>query len=156
MSKTAVYHLEYPLARPPARLGFRQHFNTGAVAMPVIVQMTVFREGATTGTLIPVPEGERAEKVSFDWSQTPGRGTLATEERPTQAKPAADQGYMAPDAAEAFVYIQNDEVRVEILMPLLALESWQAVPRNNKDVLEVGEQAAARPGWKPSSPCTTN
>ena len=29
MAKTAVYHLEYPLARPPARLGFRQHFNTG-------------------------------------------------------------------------------------------------------------------------------
>ena len=144
MSKTAVYHLEYPLARPPARLGFRQHFNTGAVAMPVIMQMTVFREGATTGTLIPVPEGEQAEHVTFDWSQTPGRGTSAAAERSAPAKPAADHGYMVPDATEAFVYIQNDEVRVEILMPLPTLETWQAVPRNNKDVLEVVEQAAAR------------
>ena len=138
MLKTAVYHLEYPLARPPARLGFRQHFNTGAVAMPVVMQMTVFREGVTTGTLIPVPEGERAEHVSFDWSQTPGPGTSAAGERSAPAKPAA------LDAAEAFVYIQNDEVRVEILMPLPTLETWQAVPRNNKDVLEIAEQTAAR------------
>jgi hypothetical protein len=138
MLKTAVYHLEYPLARPPARLGFRQHFNTGAVAMPVVMQMTVFREGVTTGTLIPVPEGERAEQVSFDWSQTPGPGTSAAGERSAPAKPAV------LDAAEAFVYIQNDEVRVEILMPLPTLETWQAVPRNNKDVLEIAEQTAAR------------
>ena len=82
MLKTAVYHLEYPLARPPARLGFRQHFNTGAVAMPVVMQMTVFREGVTTGTLIPVPEGERAEHVSFDWSQTPGPGASAAGSAP--------------------------------------------------------------------------
>ena len=138
MSKTAVYHLEYPLARPPARLGFRQHFNTGAVAMPVIMQMTVFREGLTTGTLIPVPEGEQAEHVAFDWSQTPGPATSAAGERSAPAKPAA------LDATEAFVYIQNDEVRVEILMPLPTLETWQAVPRNNKDVLEIAEQTAAR------------
>ena len=144
MAKTAVYHLEYPLARPPARLGFRQNFNTGAVAMPVIVQMTVFREGATTATLIPVPEGEQAEQVAFDWSQTPGRGTSAAAERSAPAKAAADHGDMVPDATEAFVYIQNDEVRVEILMPLPTLETWQAVPRNNKDVLEVAEQTAAR------------
>ncbi|MGA2069296.1 MAG: hypothetical protein ABSG86_30375 [Thermoguttaceae bacterium] len=138
MSKTAVYRLEYPLARPPARLGFRQHFNTGAVAMPVIMQMSVLRDGATTATLIPVPEGEQAEHVAFDWSQTLGPGTSAAGERAAAAKPAA------LDAAEAFVYIQNDEVRVEILMPLPTLETWQAVPRNDKAVLEVAEQTAAR------------
>jgi hypothetical protein len=138
MSKTAVYHLEYPLAKPPARLGFRQHLNTGTAAMPVLVQMSVFREGATVGTLIPVPEGERAEYVAFDWSQTPGSATSAAEERSAAAKQAA------LDAAEAFVYIQNDEVRVEILMPVPTLETWQAIPRNNKDVLEIAEQTAAR------------
>jgi hypothetical protein len=137
MSKTAVYRLEYPLARPPARLGFRQHFNTGAVAMPVIMQVTVFRAGATTGTLIPVPEGEQAEHVAFDWSQTPGPATPAAGEQSAPAKPAALD-------AEAFVYIQNDEVRVEILMPLPTLETWQTVPRKNKDVLEIAEQTAAR------------
>jgi hypothetical protein len=138
MSKTAVYHLEYPLARPPTRLGFRQHFNTGAVAMPVVMQMTVFREGLTTGTLIPVPEGERAEHVGFDWSQAPGPGTSAAAERSAPAKPAA------LEPGEAFLYIQNDEVRVEILMPLPTLETWQAVARNNKDILEIAEQTAAR------------
>jgi len=138
MSKTAVYHLEYPLTGPPTRLGFRQHFNTGDVAMPVVVQMSVLREGATTATLISVPEGEQAEQVTLDWSPAAGAGTAVSGERPTAAKPAVIA------AIEAFVYIQNDEVRVEILIPLPTLETWQAVPRTNEDVLEIAEQAAAR------------
>jgi len=138
MTKTAVYRLEYPLARPPNRLGFRQNFNTGAVVLPVIVQMTVFREGATTATLIPVPVGEKAEQVTFDWSQTPAAGTAVTEARSIPAK------LVVLDAPEAFIYVQNDEVRVEILAPLPTLETWEAVPRRNKDLLEIAEQSAAR------------
>ena len=87
-----------------------------------------------------MPEGDEPERVAFDWSQAPGRGP---HRRPRckagEAKPAA----LA--ATEVFVYIQNDEVRVEILMPLATLESWQPVPRANREFLEVAEQAAARP-----------
>ena len=71
LGKTAVYYLEYPLARPPASLGVRQHFNTGPVAIPVVMHMTVFREGASTATLIAVPEAAQPERVAFDWAQLP-------------------------------------------------------------------------------------
>ncbi len=114
-SKTAVYHIEYPLAKPPASLGFRQHFNTGTFAMPVVVQLTVVREGLASGTTIPVPECEEAARLTFDWSQSAGPATAIAAEKPAAAKPAA------LDATAAFVYIQNDEVRIEILMPLPTL-----------------------------------
>jgi hypothetical protein len=140
MSKTAVYTIEYPLARPLASLGFRQKFNTGAVAMPVVVQMTVGREGLLSRTAIPVPEGEDPERVTFDWSQTSSPATARALEKPLPAKPAA------LDASQAFIYIQNDEVRVEILMPLPTVETRQPIPRGNKDVLEIAEQAAAHAG----------
>jgi hypothetical protein len=134
MKKTAVYHLEYPLTRPPTSLAFRHHFN---IAMPVSAQLTVFREGLTTGTLIMIPEGEPPERVNFDWSPASELAASTAGEQPA-AKPSA------PGAGEAFVYLQNDEVRVEILMPLATLETWQAVPRKNNDVLEIAEQTAAR------------
>jgi hypothetical protein len=135
MAKTTVYTLEYPLAKPPASLGFRQNFHTGDFTMPVAVQLTVVREGSTSPAIIPVTEDEKPERISFDWSQPPAVVAAA---KPTPAKPAAFA------STEAFVYIQNDEVRVEILMPLAVLESWQPVPRASKQFLEIIEQAAAR------------
>ena len=53
-------------------------------------------------------------------------------------------GITSYSATYTFVYIQNEEVRVEILMPLLTLEMWQPVARTNGDFLEVAEQLAAR------------
>ncbi len=137
MAKTAVYHVEYPLAKPPIRLGFKQHFNAGVVTMPVVMELTVIREGQSTGTTIPVPDGDEPEKIDFDWSQAPGPATVAAVEKPVSPKPAAIE------STEAYIYIQNDEVRLEILMPLSALETWQPIARTNKDTLEVTEQTAA-------------
>jgi hypothetical protein len=145
LAKTAVYTIEYSLARPPASLGFRQHFNTAEFTMPVVVQMTVAREGLSSRTTIPVPEGEDPERVTFDWSPLPGQAAAIALERSSTAKPLPAKP-AALDASQAFIYIQNDEVRVEILMPLATLEAWQPVPRSNKDVLEIAEQAAAHAG----------
>ena len=55
-----------------------------------------------------------------------------------------NMGITSYSATYTFVYIQNEEVRVEILMPLLTLETWQPVARANTDFLEVAEQLAAR------------
>jgi hypothetical protein len=137
MAKTAIYTLEYPLAKPPTSLGFRQNFHTGDYTMPVCVQLTVVREGLTSPTSVPVTEDEKPERVAFNWS--PSIGPVAT----AAAKPAPPKPATLA-ATEAFVYIQNDEVRVEILMPLSLLETWQPVHRANKAFLEVAEQAAAR------------
>ncbi len=53
-------------------------------------------------------------------------------------------GITSYSATYTFIYIQNEEVRVEILMPLLTLEMWQPVARANADFIEVSEQGAAR------------
>ena len=59
-------------------------------------------------------------------------------ERPAPAKPAV------LDAAEAFVYIQNDEVRVEILVPLATLEGMAADPAEQPGC-SCGRRANRRP-----------
>jgi hypothetical protein len=46
------------------------------------------------------------------------------------------------------VYVEPAEVRIEILMPLLTLETWMEVPRKDRNFLEVAEQQAALPALK--------
>src|SRR5271166_5564192 len=53
-------------------------------------------------------------------------------------------GLTSYSATYAFVYIQNEEFRVALLMPLLTLEMWQPVARTNADFIGVSEQIAAR------------
>ena len=43
MAKVVVYHLVYPLAKPPTSLGFREHFDMGATTMPIAMQLAVVR-----------------------------------------------------------------------------------------------------------------
>jgi hypothetical protein len=51
-------------------------------------------------------------------------------------------------AIYAFLYVEPAEVRVEVLMPLLTLETWLEVPRKDRNFLEVAEQQAALPAVK--------
>jgi hypothetical protein len=135
LATSFVYRVEYPLARPPARLGFQQHFNTGENLALVVTEATIIREGQDTGITIPVPGGDTVETLAFDWNNP---AALPTEVEPV--KPAARE------PTDLFFYIQNDEVRVEILMPVATLETWLPVVRANYNRLEVAEQTALRAG----------
>ncbi len=136
MATTIVYRVEFPLAKPPARLSFQHHFNQASFAVPVMMQLTVTREGLTSAAMMQVPEGENAETVAFDWTETPGTAATNTTATLTMKPPAFD-------VSDVFLYIQNEEVRIEILMPLSTLETWSPIPRANPEILEPLEQVVA-------------
>lgn len=133
MATNFVYRLTYPMAKPPERLGFRQLFNAGKVVIPVIMQVSVRIEGQEDATVVPVPDGEKAETLAIDWSGV------------RQAPPPVVARPLTLEASDAFLYVRNDEVRLEILMPLPVLETWLAVPRAAPDFLEIAEQTALQP-----------
>ncbi len=146
MATTIVYHLEYPLAKPPTHLTFQQHFGGDSNVIPAIVSLVVTREGLPPEPPRNIPGDENAETVSFDWNETarPVSDDYAEAQARAEEKRKQDMGITSYSATYTFVYIQNEEVRVEILMPLLTLEMWQTVARTNGDFLEVAEQLAAR------------
>jgi hypothetical protein len=136
LATSVVYQIEYPLAKPPARLSFRQHFNVATSPMPVMTLLTVTRAGLTSATMMQIPEGENAETVVFDWTETAGSTTAVSGGTTVMKSPAFD-------VSDTFIYIQSEEVRIEILMPLSALESWSPIARANPDILEPLEQVVA-------------
>jgi hypothetical protein len=147
MAITLVYHLEFGLMKPPTHLSFQQRFGGDAVAIPAIMDLIVTREGLPPEPTVHVPGDEAVATIEIDWTETSRRTTNDfTEARAREEeKRRQDMGIGSYSATYAFVYIQNDEVRVEILMPLLTLEMWESVPRTNSDFIEVSEQLSARP-----------
>ena len=83
-----------------------------------------------------------SQTVAFDWNETsrPVTGDYAETKAREEEKRQQNMGITSYSATYTFVYIQNEEVRVEILMPLLTLEMWQPVARTNADFIEVPEQ----------------
>jgi hypothetical protein len=135
LATTIVYRVEYPLAKPPARLSFQQHYNIATSTMPVMTLLTVTREGLNSSTMMQVPDGVNPETVAFDWTETATSSTGTV----TTVTPLSSF-----DVTDTYLYIQNEEVRVEILMPLTTLETWFPIKRANPEILEPLEQVVIR------------
>ena len=135
LATTIVYRVEYPLAKPPARLSFQQHYNIATSTMPVMTLLTVTREGLNSSTMMQVPDGVNPETVAFDWAETATSSTGTV----TTVTPLSSF-----DLTDTYLYIQNEEVRVEILMPLATLETWFPIKRANPEILEPLEQVVIR------------
>jgi hypothetical protein len=146
MATTIVYHLAFPLAKPPTHLTFQQHFGGDSIAIPAITELVVTREGLPPEPAVCIPGDESVVTLAFDWNETSRSvtGDYAETKAREEEKRKQEMGFTSYSATYTFVYIQNEEVRVEILMPLLTLEMWQAVARTNADFIEVAEQRAAR------------
>lgn len=133
MGKNFIYHITYPLPQPPEKLGFRQRFNTGDVAILVVMQLIVSRAGKDACVIIPVSDSDKPKIVAFDWKST------TTTPANAMVKP------VTLEASDAFLYIQNDELRLEIMMPVPVLETWMSIQRADPKYLEVAEQTALLP-----------
>jgi hypothetical protein len=146
MATTIVYHLIFPLPKLPTHLTFQQHFGGDSIAIPAITELVVTREGLPPEPAVCIPGDENVITLAFDWNETsrPVTGDYAETKAREEEKRKQELGLTSYSATYTFVYIQNEEVRVEILMPLLTLEMWQAVARTNADFIEVPEQRAAR------------
>ena len=108
--------------------------------------LVVTREGLPPEPSVCIPGEENVATIAFNWNEVsrPMTGDYAETKAREEEKRKEGMGFTSYSATYTFVYIQNEEVRVEILMPLLTLEMWQPVARTNADFLEVPEQRAAR------------
>lgn len=147
MQTKVTYHLAYPVAKAPAYLTFQQKIGGGAGAfLPSIMQLTVRQVGAEAQPTVALNGEGEVQTYQFAWSasglaESAGGPTAAT----SAGQPSSNMGIESYGAIYAFLYITPAEVRIEILMPLLTLETWTEVPRKDNNFLEVAEQQAALP-----------
>ena len=145
MAHTIVYVLQYDFAKPPEYLTISQEFGGGQPGVPAFVTLSVKQEGGLPEPAAELPFGE-AQSYRFDWDRPPLPPNASEEERRAWFAEQQEKqlGITDFNVTYSFLYIDDFEVRHEILMPLKTLEQWQKLQRRDQAFLEVDEQVAAR------------
>ena len=149
MQTKVIYQFAYPVAKPAEYLTFQQRIGSGSgMFIPSVMQLTVRQTGSEPLPAVALTGEGEVQTFEFDWSGTGTPKHSGTTNEAVAGQAPRNMGIESYGAIYAFLYVEPAEVRVEILMPLLTLETWTEVPRKDRNFLEVAEQQAALPALK--------
>lgn len=145
MSHKLTFEFSVRFETPPRYLTFTQRFSDRDGILPSEMQFQVQQEAGgelVNQALLP----NEPLSVRFDWSNPPLAESAATEERLrwVHEQQQATLGITSYSAVYSFLYIEEFEVRHEILMPLLTLEKFLPVVRDDDGMFTVPEQDESR------------
>lgn len=145
MAHTLVFRVQFVLPLPPEFLTISQHFTGADGLVPAEMNLVVKQENAGeahSATLKP----DTPETVRFNWDNPPLSAKASEEERKNWEKKQKEEtlGITSYSSVYSFLYIEDFEVRHEILMPLLTLEESILIARDDDEFLDIAEQDAAR------------
>lgn len=137
------YRLALILPERPDYLTFTQQFGGDEAPVPSVMDLILLQNGARLD--FPVQLGPRApHSVALDWENPPRNDRSYWKERREWMKQRRESllGITSYSATYAYLYVEPHETRLEILVPLLTLETWLPVSRADPDFLSVQEQQA--------------
>ncbi|MCA9179693.1 MAG: hypothetical protein KDB14_34795 [Planctomycetales bacterium] len=146
MGHQLTFELRYLFETPPDFITFTQKFTDEAAVLPSEVKLAVQQENAgapVEQTLLPhIPFTMRVS-----WTNPPLSPEASQRERQAWAEREREEllGIVSFNAVYSFVYIEDFEVRHEVLAPLATLDEDLLIARDDDDVLDLSEQDAARP-----------
>jgi len=145
MAHNLTFELQYELASPPEFLTFTQRFTDEEGMLPSEMKLILKQENAEephTALLRP----DDVETVRFDWQLPPLSAEASEEERESWVVQQKEEtlGITSYSAVYSFLYVDDHEVRHEILIPLLTLEQSVLIARDEDEFLDLAEQDAAR------------
>jgi len=142
MEVGVFYELHILLEEIPQYLTFTQNFGGDDSPVPAVMDLIMLQNGARLD--FPVQIGPRSpHSVAIDWDNPPRNDRMYWRERRDLMKKRREEllGITSYSSTYAYIYVEPFEIRFEILVPLLTLETWMPIERNEKDFLSVEEQA---------------
>lgn len=145
MSFTLVFELEFPLEKPPEFLTFSQELVDSNAGFPAMVQFNLKQEGSETPYAVAMKPRE-PQTIRFNWDHPPLAPDASEADWQKWLKERREEtlGITSYGTIYSFLYIEDFEVRHEILIPLATLESFFTLDKKDPDFLSVTEQEASR------------
>lgn len=142
---TLVFQIEYPLAKPPEFLTFSQQLVDSNAGFPAMVQFNLKQEGSETPYAVSMKPRE-PQTIRFNWDSPPLAPDASEADWQKWLKERREEtlGITSYGTIYSFLYIEDFEIRHEILIPLATLESFFTLERKEDDFLSVAEQEASR------------
>ena len=151
MEVGVYYYFHLPMEQQPDYLTFTQQFGGSDAPVPSVMDLILLQKGARLD--FPVQIGPRSpHSIALDWENPPRKDRTYWKERREWMKQRREAllGVTSYSATYAYLYLEPREIRFEILVPLLTLETWLPLQREEADYLSVAEQDAmekALPGF---------
>jgi len=151
MEVGVYYYFHIPMEQQPDYLTFTQQFGGSDAPVPSVMDLILLQNGARLD--FPVQIGPRSpHSIALDWENPPRNDRTYWKERREWMKQRREAllGVTSYSATYAYLYLEPREIRFEILVPLLTLETWLPLQREEADYLSVAEQDAmekALPGF---------
>jgi hypothetical protein len=145
MKQQVIYLMQFkPKAKQPF-LTFMQNFGGKQAVLPAIMDFMVLQKGVWMGTPVQLL-ASRPHTVKFDWINPPTKPPANWRELKKQREEDFNRrlGITSYSGIYSYIYLTDQEVRHEILVPLLSFEKWLKLERKNPDFLEVVEQERAK------------
>ncbi len=144
MLHTATYELEFPFIEPPEFLTIQQDMSDENFIIPSEMKLTVHQAGTAMNSMESLLPGATTT-VRFDWSQTITEDATDAEWETWFAKQReATLGITSYSSVYSFIYIEPNEIRHEILIPLATLKTILPVKSRDVAFIEIDEQDAIR------------
>ena len=146
MKRTVVYLMHFtPGKKNPKFLTFTQMFGGEKSVIPSIMDFMVLQSGVWTDKPVQLQPG-RPHTIALDWENPPDKAPQNWRElRKKRAEEFQKRlGITSYTGLYSYVYLTDQEVRHEILVPLLTFEKWLPIERADPEYLEVSEQELAR------------
>ncbi|MBC7965469.1 MAG: hypothetical protein H7Z17_06020 [Fuerstia sp.] len=144
MLHTATYELEFPFSEPPEFLTIQQDMSDENFIIPSEMKLTVHQSGTAlnyTESLLP----GASTTVRFDWEQAITEDATDAEWETWFSKQReATLGITSYSSVYSFVYIEPNEIRHEILIPLATLKTILPVKSRDASFIEIDEQDPIR------------
>ena len=141
MEVGVFYEFHIQLDELPDYLTFSQNFGGNDSPVPAVMDLIMLQNGARLD--FPVQIGPRSpHSVAVDWENPPSNDRMYWKERRDLMKKRREEllGITSYSSTYAYIYVEPYEIRFEILVPLLTLETWLPLERLEKDFLSVEEQ----------------
>lgn len=146
MAYTVRYQFLYPLQSRPDYLTYVQNFGDTNSVVPSVMELMVLREGLYLEDPVQVLP-RRPHTISLDWERTltPDQASDWKQMKEAREKRLESRlGIASYSGLYSYLYIEAEEVRHEILVPLTILETWLDVPRADPSLITVAEQQALK------------
>ena len=144
MLHTATYELAFPFSEPPEFLTIQQDMSDENFIIPSEMKLTVHQSGTAlnyTESMVP----GASTTVRFDWQQSITEDASDAEWETWFSKQReATLGITSYSSVYSFVYIEPNEIRHEILIPLATLKTILPVKSRDAAFVEIDEQDAIR------------
>lgn len=145
MEVGVFYECQISLEERPGYLTFSQNFGGDESPVPAVMDLIMLQNGARLD--FPVQIGPRSpHSVAIDWENPPRNDRMYWKERRDLMKKRREEllGITSYSSTYAYIYVEPYEIRFEILVPLLTLETWLPLKRSENDFLSVDEQAVLK------------